>query len=301
MMNLFFRLFLGASIVALCTLTIACGDENSDFATRPDGKESSSSSILKSNSSVTNVSSGSSVTLATPCKTDSTDTCEYGTLTDSRDGQTYKTVKIGDQIWMAENLNYAYIGIPFKYKESTSDSTSWCYGDDPAYCSKYGRLYTWAAAMDSAGMWSTNGKGCGYETTCSPIYPVRGVCPVGWHLPTRTEWNTLLIAVGGFSTAGHMLKSTSGWDWNWKWNNYEGQSGNGTDAFGFSVLPVHGRDHDGKYYDEGCVEGCFANFWSSSRDYGQLTYYLYLVYYELTATLAANDLVYGFSVRCVRD
>ena len=79
-------------------------------------------------------------------------------MVDSRDKQLYRTVTIGNQTWMVENLNYAYTDVLFDYNGNTSDSTSWCFGDDPANCAKYGRLYTWAAAMDSVGEWSTSGK-----------------------------------------------------------------------------------------------------------------------------------------------
>src|SRR5574344_499811 len=118
----------------------------------------------------TKTSSSSSIVSATSCKD-----CEYGTLTDSRDGQTYKTIVIGTQTWMAENLNF-------------ETEESYCLDDDAVNCSKYGRLYKWAAAMDGAGTWTSNGKGCGYDVTCSPIYPVRGICPEGWHLPDTTEF-----------------------------------------------------------------------------------------------------------------
>ena len=121
------------------------------------------------------------------------------TLTDSRDGQTYKTVVIGRLTWMAQNLNI-------------ETEKSFCFNDDSSNCTKYGRLYTWAAAMDSAGEWSSNGKGCGYKSECSAMSPVRGVCPNGWHLPTKAEFETLFSAVGGDSVAGKMLKSTSGWN-----------------------------------------------------------------------------------------
>ena len=251
-----------------------------------EAKSSSSSVTPKSSSSETSVSS-SSVTITDGSKYDA----DNNTLTDSRDGKTYKTVTIGTQTWMAENLNYAYIGVPYKltYKDTsyTSDSTSWCYGDNPANCTKYGRLYTWAAAMDSVGTWSTNSKGCGYGTTCSPTYPVRGICPEGWHLPTKAEFETLFTAVGGQSTAGKVIKSTSGWK----------GSGNGTDAFAFSALPADSRDSLGNYY----LEGSYAYFWSSTEDYSNFAYNMFLYCDHDYAYLDVNYENYGFSVRCLKD
>ena len=226
----------------------------------------------------------SSSSSAAPCKTETEDNCEYGTLTDSRDGQTYKTVKIGNQVWMAENLNYAYTGIPYIVGELTSDSTSWCYDNDPANCTKYGRLYTWAAAMDSVGTWTANGKGCGLGSTCSPTNPVRGVCPSGWHLPTSAEWDTLLTEVGGASVAAKALKSASGWD----------DSGNGTDDFGFSALPAGYSNGDTYSHN-----GSFAYFWSSSEYESYRSYYVYLEKDEANIHNYYRDL--GFSVRCVKD
>lgn len=166
------------AISCLLFVLVACGDDDSDFATRPsDGSSSLSSSSAKSSGSV--YRSG-------PCKVETDENC----FKDDRDGQTYKIVKIGDQVWMAENLNY----------ETPASS---CYNDSVEYCEKYGRLYTWAVAMDSAGTWSTNGKGCGYGRTCRVASAgsatlVRGVCPDGWHLPTQAEWDTLFTAVGGW-------------------------------------------------------------------------------------------------------
>lgn len=95
------------------------------------------------------------------------------TMTDSRDGQIYKTVKIGDQIWMAENLNFEV-------------DSSYCYNDSAKYCTKYGRLYSWVAANRA--------------------------CPDGWHLPTIDEFETLFATVGKQSIAGKKLKSASGWN-----------------------------------------------------------------------------------------
>lgn len=232
---------------------------------------SSSSTIRNDNSSSSETTqSSSSITTATPCNVDGVNNC----VTDSRDGKTYRTVKIGSQWWMAENLNY-------------ETDNSFCYNDSAEYCEKYGRLYTWVAAMDSAGTWSTNGKGCGYVTICSPTYPVRGVCPEGWHLPTRTEWETLFKAVGGQSVAGTKLKSTSGWNSN----------GNGTDAFSFSALPAGGRYNVGNYDNE----GNYASFWSSTVYDSYLAYYMFLHYNYDFPRLVNYDKNLGFSVRCVKD
>ena len=251
-----------------------CNDEaisssgNAESSCSEELSETSSSSADKMESS------SNSEFLATPCKTETEDNCEYGTVLDDRDGQTYKTVKIGDQWWMAENLNY-------------ETDNSFCYNDSAEYCEKYGRLYTWAAAMDSAGTWSTNGKGCGYDQTCSPTYPVRGVCPEGWHLPDTTEWNALFTAVGGQLTAGKVLKSTSGWY----------SSGNGTDAYSFSALPAGSRYDYGDFdYD-----GYHAYFLSATELYSVLAYLMYLYYYNEYAYLDYNFKDFGFSVRCLRD
>ena len=254
------KMRLGLSFVVAAVsflLLVACGDDDSDFATRP--SEGSSSSVTPLSSSSPKVVEPAEVTT--------------GTMTDSRDGRTYKTVTIGTQTWMAENINY-------------ETDSSFCYGDTLANCTKYGRLYTWAAAMDSVGIWSTNGKGCGYGTTCSPTYPVRGVCPEGWHLPTTAEFKTLFTAVDGQSTAGKVLKSTSGWN----------SSGNGTDAFAFSALPAGYRNDYGDYF----YEGDNAYFWSSTEDNSKFACNMYL-YYDDGNAYMYNYKYYGFSVRCLKD
>ena len=211
-------------------------------------------------------------TFVEPCKHDSIDACKYGTLTDERDGKVYKTVTIGIQTWMAENLDYV---MEAKYSHcSQSENAS----------SKFGQNYTWAAAMDSLAQFSRRGKGCGYYTECTPAYHVRGVCPAGWHLPTIEEFERLIIAVGGSAYAGEALKSTDGW--------FLGE-GNGTDSYGFSAYPTK--------EDKGDLESA-TSFWSSSEDSGRDANCLLLgKYADASANNCAEEKCALMSVRCVMD
>lgn len=248
-------------------LLAACGDDSSS-ASANDNPESSSSSV-KDAGSVYDVTAQ--------------------TVKDLRDGQTYKTVTIGTQTWMAENLNYAYKGVKYNYNDYTSDSSSWCYVNYASDCDKCGRLYTWAAAMDSAGLVDPAGAGvgCGYRKTCSAGGTVRGICPEGWHLPTKSEWETLFTVVGGISKAGDMLKSTSGWN----------SGGNGIDEYEFSVLPAGYRDNDGDFNDE----GYYAYFWSSTEVSGSYAWYMNFgcSYSDVYEHDSNKD--NGFIVRCLKD
>ncbi|MDD7297792.1 FISUMP domain-containing protein, partial [Fibrobacter intestinalis] len=114
-----------------------------------DSLSSSSSAIVSSSSEAVSSSSPQ----VKPNWTYLNPAVSYGELTDARDGQVYKTVQIGEQIWMAENLNYAY---------NKGTAQSYCYNNSADSCAKYGRLYLWSAAMDSAAVFG----GCGYGSTC---------------------------------------------------------------------------------------------------------------------------------------
>lgn len=172
-----------------------------------------------------------------------------GELFDDRDGNIYKTVTIGTQTWMAENLRY-------RYQQPTEelDSSSFCYNETVEDCDKYGRYYLWSAAMDSAGYFTNDGLGCGNGVYCEPTYPVQGLCPDGWHLPSETEAEILLEYTLSKSDGGHSLKATDGWFIP------------GTDEYGFNAL-ASGIWYPGdEAYTQGTYgEGWNAEFWTSTE------------------------------------
>ncbi|MBO4435728.1 MAG: fibrobacter succinogenes major paralogous domain-containing protein [Fibrobacter sp.] len=212
---------------------------------------------------------------------------EYGEFTDERDGQVYKTVVIGKQVWMAQNLNYAYLA-----GTAELDSSSFCYNNDPDSCAKYGRSYLWSAAMDSSMVFSTTtGIGCGYYDTCSVVVPYQGICPAGWRLPSKNDWEILFNYVGDGENVGSVLKTKTGWGLilGDSYNSY-----NGTDDYGFSANPTAYRGGNGKYGIE-----ADAYFWSSHQDHH--TVWLRGGNNRLSVSYNGASPNEAISVRCVHD
>jgi uncharacterized protein (TIGR02145 family) len=256
--------------------SLSSSSEEIESSSSPEqNAESSSSEKLSatSSSSVVKVFSSSSSEMG--CKTRSEDNCEYGELIDDRDGQTYKTVKIGSQWWMAENLNY-------------QTGNSWCgggYSFTEGDCAIYGRLYTWATAI------GRTEETCGYEVDCDlGSGNVQGVCPDGWHVPTQDEWNVLIDTVGGKYVAGQNLKAITGW------NSYIGMTNK--DAYGFSALPA-GDSCSIKGVFDGV--GSYAYFWSATQGSSQGAYHVQLGYGDYDVSQSNYCKRNGFSVRCVKD
>ena len=196
----------------------------------------------------------------------------YGLMQDSRDGKLYKTIDVGNYTWFAQNLN-------LEYNDGEGNS---CPGSDPDSCAKYGRMYTWAAAMDTAGVYSTQALECGAGKVCGPIDPVQGVCPEGWHLPSNAEWRLLVEAAGGESTAAVALKSTKGWVWN-------SSNTSGTDDLGFSAIP----NGPGEY----------GYFWSGTENSNISGYRLRLMG-DATPSTHLGDGTKStamYAVRCVKE
>jgi uncharacterized protein (TIGR02145 family)/uncharacterized repeat protein (TIGR02543 family) len=194
------------------------------------------------------------------------------TLVDDRDGQRYRTVTIGSQTWMAENLNWAGDG----------NNLGSCYNNSPDSCAKYGRLYDWSTAMELPP--SCNSGSCANQVQSRH----RGICPQGWHVPSDAEWEILVNSAGGSSVAGARLRSVTGW-----WDGVPG-----TDDFGFSALPG-GGGWSGDFHHAG-----YYGFWWSATEYDAgYAWYRYLFYYfgDVYRNYFGFDKTGLFSLRCLAD
>jgi len=225
--------------------------------------------------------SSETTTFSMPSKNDVTVTANYvnfqlGTFTDTRNNKTYPTTTIDGKTWMAENLNYDTA------KYSTYDR-SMCYDFDSTICAKYGRLYTWEAAMM--------------------------VCPTGWHLPSRQEWIDLVIAAGGIDrdpegwyftshdgSPGKKLKSNIGWYWN---DTYD-VSGNGTNDFGFGGSPGGGVNRDDYYSFPS--PGYDGVWWTATEYSNNIAYYVNMSHSNFFVMIGMWYIKKSnYSVRCVQD
>ncbi len=197
------------------------------------------------------------------------------TVTDI-DGNVYKTIKIGNQLWMAENLKVTHYrnGDPIP---NVTDDDEWkdlssgarcIYDNNTSNLSIYGRLYNWYAVNDS-----------------------RGLAPEGWHIPTDEEWKELEMYLGtneGSKLAGNPAL----------WKDGDLKNNNAFRESGFSALPGGYRNsYDGNFYDMGYS----ATFWSASEDYNVGAWYRYLSYHDSDITRSGYYKLGGFSVRCLRE
>ena len=230
-----------AFAVLAAFLLYACDSSGTepDFKERPGSSSSVEDEVCSSSSSAIKSSSSSSYSSYEPSVYDS----KKQTLTDGRDGQVYRTVVVGGQVWMAENLNYDY------YSKS---GLSFCYGNDSSNCSKYGRLYTGAAAVDSAGIFSRDVSSCGGENCSWNAEEIRGICPDGWHVPTAIEWNVLMYKAGTMGGIREVLIDKESW-----------LKQGGRDDLGFSMMATGRRAGEGGIFN---YEGHSTCFWLSKME-----------------------------------
>jgi len=217
------------------------------------------------------------------------------------DGNNYKTVKIGTQIWMAENLKTTrysdgtaipLVNNPPAWSDLTSSGKAYCwYNDDITNKELYGALYTWAAAM--------NGE-AGNNLIPSGV---QGVCPTGWHMPSDAEWKILtdFLTYNGFDSGrgidvAKSIAARSGW----KEYHITGTVGNDqlkNNESGFSALPGGSRLYNGTFNQAGNT----ANWWRATEFSESLAYYRYISYCNNRIYQSSNNKQNGFSVRCLRD
>jgi uncharacterized protein (TIGR02145 family) len=215
--------------------------------------------------------------------------CNTKAQVTAQDGRTYKTIKIGNQEWMAENLNVSTYrngdSIPHMQEKGkkmtfkmnvgwlTANKGAWCYYEtENGIDTTYGKLYNWFVVNDS-----------------------RELAPKGWHVPTSEDWKQLGEALGGKDSAGSKMKSTYGWE----------ENGNGTNESGFEGFPggLRGGEEGGKFFGKGLV----SYWWTSTRVVGAFAYYCWLSYSSNTFNYKhnmSNNNAKGFiglSVRCVKD
>jgi len=183
----------------------------------------------------------------------------------------YKTVEIGGQTWMAENLNCDVNG-------------SVCYLNDPANCNKYGKLYYWATAMNLPS--NCNSTSCSGQVQTKH----RGICPSGWHLPSYAEWTTLIDFVGDSSTAGTKLKASS------SWNNYPSIP-TGTDTYGFTALSGGYGISNSNF----AISGNYGKWWSATEYDANNAYSLHMHCLNEGISNDYFNKLFLFSVRCLKD
>jgi uncharacterized protein (TIGR02145 family) len=194
-------------------------------------------------------------------------------LVDPRDGQTYPTVQIGSQCWMAKNLNIGTI-IDSKHDQDPAQLQKWCYGDVSGNCDLYGGLYQWDQVMQG-----------------STQIGVQGICPPSWHVPTDGEYADLTTFLGGYDLAGIKMKEAG-------YNHWLPPNTGATNESGFTALP------GGYRYTLDSV--CYmvqeaAYFWTSSGTQGNVAWvralYNFAGYQERTALFRYD----GGSLRCIKD
>jgi len=188
-------------------------------------------------------------------------------------GKTYNTVQIGSQCWLKENLNVG-VYVPSVYTGSSHSDVSnngiiekYCYNNDTTNCNIYGGLYDWNEAMEYV---STPGA--------------KGICPSGWHIPTKIELQTLLSAVGDNGNALKAVGQGTGF-------------GAGTNTSGFSALLTGYRGYYGGFME---IDR-YANFWSSSEYNASNAKYMLLYYNDSSVGFSYYSKMNGFSVRCSKD
>lgn len=174
----------------------------------------------------TATASSAALSSSSPLVSSSSAAIKFGSITDPRDGKTYKTVWINGKEWTVDNMSFKPAG-----------STGALCPNNANTCDSSGYLYDWVTATG------------GISSNSLPS-AVQGVCPSGWHVPSDLEYEELKKIAGDSVIAGYNLKAQTGWG-----------TGTGSDALGFGAKPIGYRDVDSSFYGT----GSYAYFWSTTE------------------------------------
>lgn len=188
------------------------------------------------------------------------------------DGNTYDKVRIGEQIWMTENLKVTHFrnGDEIPWARTTEDwvtlgkqgKPAWCYPDgNEEYNSRHGKLYNWYAISDP-----------------------RGIAPAGWHITSDDEWTAMIDLLGGSIRSALILRIDNSLD-------------DKTSKASFNGMPAGCRNGNGTFYGS----GSFAYWWSSTSNDSTTAWMRILNYPKCDIVFIANNKIYGASVRCIKD
>ncbi len=213
------------------------------------------------------------------------------TFTDSRNNKTYNTVGIGNQCWMAQNLNIGSKILNNEEQTNNSIIEKYCWNNDDANCDVYGGLYQWGELVQFV-------NGASNSTSWNPVPTgnVIGICPSGWHIPTDAEWTVLTNFLGGLNIAGGKMKATGTIEagtglW------YDPNTG-ATNESGFTALPAGYRDgSNGAWYS---FKGT-SIFWCSTEYSASSVWGNFMYFNDANVHRNSHGKTGGFSVRCLKN
>lgn len=186
-------------------------------------------------------------------------------------GKSYRTVSIGNQVWLGENLDYQFDGCTIGPSGNPEVPSAWYYNNNQSTYGSYGLLYNWLAVKY-------------LEENKSTLIP-------GWHVPTYSEFETLLETVGGFSVAGKVLKSKTLWN----------DDGNGTDDFNFTALPAGKRSpYGGRFQFIGNDTAFFSTTIYQETSVSMLIMQNFNDYASI-GNLGVIESNWAYSVRLIKD
>ena len=262
--------------------------EESSSSEEEEESSSSEETVEESSSSAQPASSSTGYELISkvkPCRNADIDTCQYGILEDTRDGKTYKTIVIGEQTWMAQNLNY----------DLDDNRRQCCYRNQDDLCSRFGKLYTWAGAMDY------DKNRCQDAAYCT-LASHQGICPDGWRVPVVEDWDTLWMNVGynsenlaidsnyKYKVIRALITDTSYITWD--------RSGKG-DYFGFSAT-----EHGYRESNQGSFWSLYTTpsaYWTSDQ-VGATSSKAYIAsMYSSSVDFEQYSKTGQFAVRCIKN